>query len=136
MYSVEIDRSKHLLVISALRQVTAEQAKLAAQQVRDGQWGALMENIVARVEADVRIMGRWLTELLAVGGLRIARMEIAENEKRAVSVSPAANRNSRSPNCRPLRICTRARVRVIQATLSLSGTFGNWPEADNLASAW
>ena len=35
MYSVEIDRSKRLLVISALRQVTAEQAKLAAQQVRE-----------------------------------------------------------------------------------------------------
>jgi len=35
MYSVEIDRSKRLLVISALRQVTVEEAKLVAQQVRE-----------------------------------------------------------------------------------------------------
>src|SRR4029453_17723584 len=35
MYSVEIDRSKRLLVISALQRVTADQAKLVAQQVRE-----------------------------------------------------------------------------------------------------
>jgi anti-anti-sigma regulatory factor len=35
MYAVELDRSKRLLVISALRKVTAEEAKVAAQQIRD-----------------------------------------------------------------------------------------------------
>jgi hypothetical protein len=35
MYSVEIDRSKRFLVISALQRVTAEQAKVVAQQIRE-----------------------------------------------------------------------------------------------------
>ena len=35
MYAVELDRSKRLLVISAAQRVTAEQAKLAAQRVRE-----------------------------------------------------------------------------------------------------
>src|SRR5438093_10029286 len=35
MYAVELDRSKRLLVIGASQRVTAEQAKLAAQRVRD-----------------------------------------------------------------------------------------------------
>jgi anti-anti-sigma regulatory factor len=35
MYAVEIDRAKRLLVISALQRVTVEEAKLAAQQVRE-----------------------------------------------------------------------------------------------------
>ena len=35
MYAVELDRSKRVLVISALQRVTAEQAKLAAERVRE-----------------------------------------------------------------------------------------------------
>ena len=35
MYAVEFDRSKRLMVISALQRVTAEQAKLAVQRVRE-----------------------------------------------------------------------------------------------------
>ena len=35
MYSVEFDRSKRFLVISALQRVTAEQAKLTVQSVRE-----------------------------------------------------------------------------------------------------
>src|SRR5215212_2550346 len=35
MYSVEFDRSKRFLVISALQRVTADQAKLTVQRVRE-----------------------------------------------------------------------------------------------------
>src|SRR5215831_14454966 len=35
MYAVELDRSQRFLVISAAQRVTAEQAKLAAQRVRE-----------------------------------------------------------------------------------------------------
>ena len=35
MYTVEFDRSKRLMVISALQRVTAEQAKLAVKRVRE-----------------------------------------------------------------------------------------------------
>jgi hypothetical protein len=51
MYSVEIDRSKRLLVISALQRVTAEEAKLVAQRIRE-----LLHDVVPgfRVLADFR----------------------------------------------------------------------------------
>lgn len=35
MYAVELDQSKRLLVISAVQKVTAEEANLAAQQIRE-----------------------------------------------------------------------------------------------------
>ena len=35
MYAVELDRSKRLLVISAAQRVTAEEAKMVAQRIRD-----------------------------------------------------------------------------------------------------
>ena len=35
MYAVELDRSKRLLVISAAQTVTAEEAKMAAQRIRE-----------------------------------------------------------------------------------------------------
>lgn len=67
MYSVEIDRSKRLLVISVLQHVTVEQAKLAAQQVRellrdvapgfhvlaDFRWLESMDSATARYVADI-----------------------------------------------------------------------------------
>jgi anti-anti-sigma regulatory factor len=51
MYTVELDRSKRLLVISAAQRVTAEQAKQAARQVRE-----LLQDVAPglRVLADFR----------------------------------------------------------------------------------
>jgi hypothetical protein len=53
MYAVELDRSKRLLVISAVRNVTAEEAKLAAQQIRH-----LLREVVPGVHllADFRLL--------------------------------------------------------------------------------
>jgi hypothetical protein len=51
MYAVELDQSKRLLVISAAQRVTAEQARQAAQQVRE-----LLQGVAPgfRVLADYR----------------------------------------------------------------------------------
>src|SRR5438876_4699509 len=51
MYVVELDRSKRLLVISAVQRVTSEQAKLAARRVRE-----LLQDVAPglRVLADYR----------------------------------------------------------------------------------
>src|SRR6059058_2472093 len=51
MYAVELDRSKLLLVISAVQRVTSEQAKLAARRVRE-----LLQDVAPglRVLADYR----------------------------------------------------------------------------------
>ena len=56
MYAVEIDRSKRLLVISAVQRVTAEQAKLAAQQTRE---------LVRDVAPGFRVLAdfRWLESM-------------------------------------------------------------------------
>jgi hypothetical protein len=53
MYSVEIDRSKRLLVMSALHRVTAEEAQLVAQRV-----GELLHDVSPgfRVLADFRLL--------------------------------------------------------------------------------
>ena len=51
MYAVELDRSKRLLVISAAKTVTAEEAKMVAQRIRE-----LLQDITPgfRVLADFR----------------------------------------------------------------------------------
>ena len=51
MYAVELDQSKRLLVISAAQKVTAEEAKMAAQRIRE-----LLQDITPgfRVLADFR----------------------------------------------------------------------------------
>src|ERR1700730_4186881 len=79
MYSVEIDRSKHLLVISALRQVTAEQAKLAAQQVRE-----LLRDVAPgfRVLADFR----WLESMDSAAAHHVAEIMDTLTEKGVTSV--------------------------------------------------
>src|SRR5438094_7630120 len=61
MYAVELDRSKRLLVISAGQRVTAEQAKLAAQRVRE-----LVQDVAPgfRVLADFR----WLESMDSASG--------------------------------------------------------------------
>ncbi len=80
MYSVEIDRSKRLLVISALQRVTAEQAKVAAQQVRellrDGAPGF-------RVLADFR----WLESMDSAAAPHIAKIMDTLAEKGVASVT-------------------------------------------------
>jgi hypothetical protein len=76
MYAVEIDRSKRLLIISAFQRVTAEQAKLAAQQTRDVAPGF-------RVLADFR----WLESMDPAAAPHIAEIMDALTEKRVASVT-------------------------------------------------
>ena len=80
MYAVELDRSKRLLVISAGQRVTAEQAKLAAQRVRE-----LLHDVVPgfRVLADYR----WLDSMDPAAARHIAEIMDAIAERRAVSVT-------------------------------------------------
>src|SRR5437899_10675658 len=78
MYAVELDRSKRLLVISATQRVTAEQAKLAAQRVRE-----LVHDVVPgfRVLADFR----WLVSMDPAAARHIAEIMDAIGEKRTAS---------------------------------------------------
>jgi anti-anti-sigma regulatory factor len=80
MYSVEIDRSKRLLVISALQRVTADQAKLVAQQVRE-----LMRDVAPgfRVLADFR----WLESMDSAAAPHVAEIMDALAEKGVASVT-------------------------------------------------
>ena len=80
MYSVEIDRSKRLLVISALQRVTAEQAKLAAKRVRD-----LLRDVAPgfRVLVDFR----WLESMDSAAAHHVAEIMDALAEKRVASVT-------------------------------------------------
>ena len=80
MYSVEIDRSKRLLVISALRQVTAEQAKLVAQQVRE---------LLRDVAPGIRVLAdfRWLESMDPAAPYHVAEIMDALAEKRVASVT-------------------------------------------------
>jgi hypothetical protein len=80
MYSVEIDRSKRLLVISALRQVTAEQAKLVAQQVRE---------LLRDVAPGIRVLAdfRWLESMDPAAAPHVAEIMDALAEKRVASVT-------------------------------------------------
>jgi len=67
MYSVELDQSKRLLVISASQRVTAEQAKEAAQHVRE-----LLQDVARgfRVLADFR----WLDSMDSAAASHIAEI--------------------------------------------------------------
>src|SRR5436305_13185608 len=80
MYSVEIDQSKRLLVISALRQVTAEQAKLVAQQVRE---------LLRDVAPGIRVLAdfRWLHSMDPAAAPHIAEIMDALAEKEVASVT-------------------------------------------------
>lgn len=80
MYAVELDRSKRLLVISAAQRVTAEQAKLAAQRVRE-----LVHDVVPgfRVLADFR----WLDSMDSAAAPYIAEIMDELAEKGVVSVT-------------------------------------------------
>ncbi len=80
MYAVELDRSKRLLVISASQRVTAEQAKLAAQRVRE-----LLHDVAPgfRVLADFR----WLDSMDPAAARHIAEIMDALAEKGVASVT-------------------------------------------------
>src|SRR6478736_3213381 len=80
MYAVEIDRSKRVLVISAVQRVTAEQAKLAARRVRE-----LLQDIAPgfRVLADYR----WLESMDSAAARHVAEIMDALAEKGVASVT-------------------------------------------------
>jgi anti-anti-sigma regulatory factor len=80
MYAVELDQSKRLLVISAVQRVTAEQAKLAAQRVRE-----LLQDVAPgfRVLADFR----WLDSMDSAAARYIAEIMDALADKGIASVT-------------------------------------------------
>ena len=80
MYAVELDRSKRLLVIGASQRVTAEQAELAAQRIRE-----LLQDVPPgfRVLADFR----WLDSMDLAAARHIAEIMDALAEKGVASVT-------------------------------------------------
>jgi anti-anti-sigma regulatory factor len=80
MYAVELDRSKRLLVISAAETVTAEEAKMAAQRVRE-----VLQDVAPgfRVLADFR----GLESMDSAAARHIAEMMDALSEKEVASVT-------------------------------------------------
>jgi len=80
MYAVELDQSKRLLVISAVQRVTAAEAKLAAQRVRE-----LLQDVVPgfRVLADFR----WLDSMDSGAARYIAEIMDALAKKGLASVT-------------------------------------------------
>ena len=80
MYAVELDRSKRLLVISAAQTVTAEEAKMAAQHIRE-----LSRDITPgfRVLADFR----GLQSMDSAAARHIAEIMDALEEKNVASVT-------------------------------------------------
>src|SRR5438874_11760326 len=80
MYAVEIDQSKRLLVISGSQRVTAEQARMAEERVRE-----LLEDVAPgfRVLADFR----WLASMDSAAARHIAEIMDALAEKGVASVT-------------------------------------------------
>jgi|SRR4029077_39979 anti-anti-sigma regulatory factor len=80
MYAVELDQSKRLLVISAVRKVTAEEANVAAQQIRD-----LLRDVAPGLHllADFR----WLESMDSAAARHIAEIMDALAEKQVASVT-------------------------------------------------
>src|SRR4029077_18761862 len=80
MYAIELDQSKRLLVISAVRKVTAEEAKLAAKQIRD-----LLRDVAPRLHllADFR----WLESMDSSAARHIAEIMDMLAEKQVASVT-------------------------------------------------
>jgi anti-anti-sigma regulatory factor len=80
MYAVELDQSKRLLVISAVQRVTAAEAKLAAERVRE-----LLQDVVPgfRVLADFR----WLDSMDSASARHIAEIMDALTERGVGSVT-------------------------------------------------
>ena len=80
MYSVELDQSKRILVITAAQRVTAEQARQAAQRVRE-----LLRDVPPgfRVLADFR----WLASMDSATARYIAEIMDILAEKQVASVT-------------------------------------------------
>jgi anti-anti-sigma regulatory factor len=80
MYSVELDRSRQLLVISVAQRVTADEARDAVQQVRD-----LLEKVAPgfRVLTDFR----WLESMDAAAAPHLAKIMDLLAEKQVASVT-------------------------------------------------
>ena len=80
MYAVELDRSKRLLVISAVRKVTADDAKLAAEQIRD---------VLRDVAPGLHLLAdfRWLESMDSAAARHIAEIMDALAEKKVTSVT-------------------------------------------------
>ena len=80
MYAAELDASKRLLVISAAQRVTAEQAKLAAQRVRE-----LLQDVAPGFH--VLVDFRWLDSMDSGAARHIADIMDALAEKEVASVT-------------------------------------------------
>ena len=80
MYAVELDRSKRLLVISALQRVTAEEAKLASRRVRE---------LVRDIDPGFRVLAdfRWLDSMDSAAARHVAEIMDALAEKGVASVA-------------------------------------------------
>jgi len=80
MYSVELDRSKRLLVISAIQRVTGEEARQAARQVRE---------LLGGVAPGFRVLAdfRWLDSMDAEAARYLAQIMDALAEKQVASVT-------------------------------------------------
>ena len=80
MYAVELDRSKRLVVISAVQTVTAEEANRAAQQIHD-----LLRDVTPgfHVLADFR----WLESMDSAAAQHIADIMDVLTEKEIASVT-------------------------------------------------
>jgi hypothetical protein len=80
MYVVELDRSKRVLVISAVQRVTAEEAKVVAQRVRE---------LVRDVDPGFRVLTdfRWLDSMDSGAAPHIAEIMDALAEKGVASVT-------------------------------------------------
>ena len=80
MYAVELDRSKRLLVISAVQRVTVDEANVAAQRVRE---------LVRDVEPGFRVLTdfRWLDSMDPGAAPHIAEIMNVLAEKGVASVT-------------------------------------------------
>src|SRR5213082_1408561 len=80
MYAVEIDQSKRLLVISGSQRVTAEQARMAEERVRE-----LLQDVAPgfRVLADYR----WLESMDSAAARHVAEIMDTLAEKGVASVT-------------------------------------------------
>ena len=80
MYAVELDQSKRLLVISATQKVTAEEANMVAQRIRE-----LLQDVAPgfHVLADFR----WLQSMDSAAARHIAEIMDALAEKEVASVT-------------------------------------------------
>ena len=80
MYAVEIDRSKRLLVISAAQTVTAEDAKVAAQRIRE-----LLRDVAPKFHVFADFRG--LQSMDSAAAKHIAQIMDALAEKEVASVT-------------------------------------------------